>query len=342
MFVDKSECPLVSVIVPVYNVEKYIARCVKSIISQDYQNLQILLVDDGSKDASRQILDTMAMVDSRIQVIHQENAGVSTARNVGLQAALGEYIFFVDGDDYLEEDCVSYFVKMMINTNCNIAISKYNFTWDNKEQVQNDYQIVIDSEKIIEDIYLMKINVAVWNKMYNHLFLKENNIRFNPDFWYGEGMLFNIECLQQAEQVAVGERKVYYQVHNPKSAMRDFNLESNYCGIRSLEYQKKKWIKTNKNIENAWVYHYRCFSNSILCGLVKTNTVQENRAVYKKCIRNLRKDIMVPLRVNISIKQKLYYLLAMVCPVLLAKRRAWKDQRISQLAIQSDNLDGIF
>ena len=319
--------PLVSVIVPVYNVEKYIEKCVRTIMEQDHKNLEIILVDDGTKDSSGQIIDELAQQDHRIHVIHKENGGVATARNRGLDVATGEYIVFVDGDDYVEKEYVSYLVDLAEHTGCDMAVSRNHYSLLNKSQIREDHRYVASAERAIEDIYLMKLNEAVWNKLYRHDFLKEKGIRFNEQIWYGEGMLFNIECLQFVDKIAVGERRIYHQIPNPDSAMRKFNLESNFCGIRSLELQKEKWKKTNEGIEKAWVYHYRCFSDSILNGLVRSDMVREHREVYKKCIKNLRSDIMVPLRVDIPLKRKAYYLVAAVCPVILAKRNALKNRR---------------
>ena len=98
----------ISVIVPVYNVEKYIGECIKSIINQDYENIEIILVDDGSNDKSGEICDEYTLKDKRVKVIHKENGGVSSARNRGIESSTGEYIAFVDGDDYVTKDYVSY------------------------------------------------------------------------------------------------------------------------------------------------------------------------------------------------------------------------------------------
>ena len=103
----------VSIIVPVYNVEKYIEKCVNSICQQDYENLQVILIDDGSKDNSGRICDKFSEIDSRIVVLHQNNSGVSVARNNGLDVAEGKYIGFVDSDDYLEKDYISTLVQEM-------------------------------------------------------------------------------------------------------------------------------------------------------------------------------------------------------------------------------------
>lgn len=102
-----SSSPLVSIIVPVYKVENYVSRTIQSILNQDYPSLELILVDDGSPDDSPMILDQFASQDSRVKVFHQKNSGVSSARNVGLSAATGEYLMFVDGDDWVDEDYLS-------------------------------------------------------------------------------------------------------------------------------------------------------------------------------------------------------------------------------------------
>ncbi len=98
------ECIKISFIVPIYNVEKYIYQCVRSIMDQSYHNIEIILVNDGSPDKSGKIIDRLAKTDERIKVVHQKNAGVSAARNAGLAAAVGEYVLFIDGDDYVEKE----------------------------------------------------------------------------------------------------------------------------------------------------------------------------------------------------------------------------------------------
>jgi glycosyltransferase involved in cell wall biosynthesis len=174
--------PLVSVIVPVYNVEKYIKKCVRTIMEQDHKNLEIILVDDGTKDSSGQIIDELARQDHRIHVIHKENGGVSSARNSGLDVATGEYIVFVDGDDYVEKEYVSYLVDLAEHTGCDMAVSRNHYSLLNKSQIREDHRYVASAERAIEDIYLMKLNEAVWNKLYRHDFLKEKGIRVYRTF----------------------------------------------------------------------------------------------------------------------------------------------------------------
>jgi len=316
---------LVSVIVPIYNVEKYIRKTVESIISQNYENLEIILVDDGSPDKSPEIIDELGKEDSRIVVIHKKNNGVSSARNAGLEIAKGEYITFVDGDDWIEEDYVSYFVSLLEKENSNVVMNRRNFSQFNQASSNDTY--IISAEKAIEWIYLGKIFVAVWNKMYRASWLKENNILFDENIWYGEGMLFNIDCLQYTEKVVIGEKCVYHQTPNPNSAMRKFNLKSNYCGIKSLEIQKEHWKKRNKKIEDAWNYHRRAFNWSIMGGLARANMEKQHKEVYKDCAKNLRKNLNISLKVDISMKEKLLYICLAINPYLMAKREKRKVKK---------------
>lgn len=309
---------VVSVIVPVYNVEKYISRCVESILQQEHSNIEVILVNDGSKDNSGKIIDGYKAKDKRVTVIHQSNMGVSAARNAGLKKANGKYVMFVDGDDYVEQDYVSYFLSIVLDNNLLMAVGKEFYSVDSSEQTEDDVKIY-PAEKIIEDIYIGTVNVAVWNKIYDRTFLVNNNIFFDKNIWYGEGMLFNIKCLQYADNVAVGKRKVYHQVYNPNSAMRKFNLESQYCGLKSLELQKKLWIKKNKAIENAYDFHYRNFSISIILGLVGTKTINEYREVYRQCKKNLRRDLLLPWKINIPLKRKIIISMYSVIPNLTAR-----------------------
>ena len=321
---------LVSIIVPVYNVEHYIEQCVNSLQNQEHFNIEIILVDDGSKDGSGAILDQLAEQDNRIRVIHKENGGVSSARNAGLDVAQGEYILFVDGDDYVDREYVSYFLRLVMDNHCDIAMNATNYTYKTIETAAVSTDKVISALQAMEYIYTGKIFVAVWNKIYKRSFLEKYKIRFDTDYWYGEGMLFNIACLQYVEQVVLGDRNVYHQIYNPGSAMRSFNLKSNYCGMRSMEKQKELWKKKNRTVEDAWHYHYRCFYSVILCGLIKTGQVKEYRNVFKKCVKELHKNVFLPLKVDIGLKEKVSGVLTGFFPVLIATRSARKDLALAK------------
>ena len=233
---------VVSVIIPVYNVEEFIFRTVESVMNQDYKNIEIILVDDGSPDNSAKIIDELAKKDDRITCVHKENGGVSSARNAGLKIASGEYVTFIDGDDWVEPKYISYLLNLVESNNCEIGMNKNNYSDYNTKSNEEEY--VVSAEKAIEWIYLGDIFVAVWNKIYSMQFLKKNNIIFDEKIWYGEGMLFNIDCLQFVDSIAVGEKSVYHQVSNPNQRCENLMLIATF--VESDHWKFKSNIGENQ------------------------------------------------------------------------------------------------
>ena len=162
---------MVSVIIPIYNSQEYLARCFDSIMSQTESDLEIILVDDGSPDNSAKIIDELAKKDDRITCVHKENGGVSSARNAGLRIASGEYVTFIDGDDWVEPKYISYLLNLVESNKCEIGMNKNNYSDYNTKSNEEEY--VVSAEKAIEWIYLGDIFVAVWNKIYSMQFLKK-------------------------------------------------------------------------------------------------------------------------------------------------------------------------
>lgn len=158
---------LISVVIPVYNVERYLNRCIKSVVNQTYKNLEVILVDDGSTDASAVICDSWKEKDSRIVVLHQDNVGASAARNKGLQYAKGEYITFIDSDDWIEADMLQYFMKQIVSK---------------------------DADMVISDVYLCKKEkLEVWNqKRYLEYFFRTRGEGDTHSVW---GRLYKKEML---------------------------------------------------------------------------------------------------------------------------------------------------
>ena len=183
---EKMENPLISVIIPVYKVEKWLEQCVESVQNQTYQNLEIILVDDGSPDRCGEICDRFARKDPRIRVIHKENGGLSDARNCGLDLAGGEYICFVDSDDYIEPAMLEVLYQEIKKTSASIAVCDYEYAYDELEDcLENPMSKKRDLEEEIvltgrEFICLKQskhsICVVVWNKLYQKEVWK--NVRF--------------------------------------------------------------------------------------------------------------------------------------------------------------------
>ena len=173
-----SQAPLLSVIVPVYNVEKYLEKCVESILNQTYSNLEVILVNDGSKDTSGSICDALAQKDPRVLVIHQENGGLSSARNMGIEAATGEYITFVDSDDWIEPDGYEHLMDLMHRNQVNLVCGgNYNVDEQTGERtlgVCPRKEEIITTEEMVGRMFLWQdCDSSVCDKIFHHSLLKD-------------------------------------------------------------------------------------------------------------------------------------------------------------------------
>ena len=171
----------ISIIVPIYNVEKYLEKCIKSILSQTYKNLEIILVDDGSPDKCGMICDKYKEIDDRIIVIHQENKGLSGARNTGLKNANGKYVCFIDSDDYINEHMIETLYENLIKTGSDISICDFFQVKENEnikiKKIENAVKIMNKQECLKKLLYhKYKLDIVTWNKLYKQELF--NNIEF--------------------------------------------------------------------------------------------------------------------------------------------------------------------
>ena len=182
--------PLVTIATSMYNVEEYVVQNIESLLAQTYKNLEIILVDDGSPDKSGEIADFYASKDSRIKVVHQNNTGLGGGRNAAIDIATGDYITFVDADDYLCPDFVEYMLSLIITQNADMSISKNCFTTSDMEQVKTLITETYTPEKAMEEFFFPNIRLGAWNKIYSMEFLHKYSIRFVPELKTGEGLEF--------------------------------------------------------------------------------------------------------------------------------------------------------
>jgi glycosyltransferase involved in cell wall biosynthesis len=216
----KDERPLVSVVVPVYNVEKYLPECVDSIISQSYANLEIILVDDGSPDNCPALCDEYAEKDKRVQVIHKKNGGLSDARNAGIKKATGKYICFIDSDDYVAKTFIEKLYEALDKNNANMSVCGY-------KCVYSDGTMKIDErpkEAVLgEDDYWLKVNpdmfttfVVAWNKLYKkEIFAK---IRYEKGKINEDEIILH-QVVSQCKRIAVISDKLYFYRKREDSIM---------------------------------------------------------------------------------------------------------------------------
>ncbi len=311
--------PLISIIVPVYNIEKYVEKCILSISNQTYKNIEIIAIDDGSTDNSGKLLDDLSKKDRRIKVIHKGNSGVSAARNDGIDAAAGEYIVFVDGDDYIANDFVEYMLTLT-GSGADFCLSTKCYSKNTESQTENDSIKKYSPSEAIALLLSCDVIVGCWNKIYKRSFLKENNIKFQTSLFYGEGLSFIITAAQLSNFVTVGNKKVYcYRRNNEMSACTNFNIEKIYNGEKSIKNIEANIINKTNRIRDALLLHLCMF---YMGAVVRINTnhlkkIYEND--YKKWLGFVRKNIFHILNSKfISLYRKLLLLAGCVSPSVLS------------------------
>ena len=197
----------VSVIIPVYNAEKSLSRAVDSVLKQTFSDFELILIDDGSKDLSASICDKYVQFDKRISCFHLTNGGVSRARNHGLEQAQGEFIVFLDADDWFESDYLERLLELQKKNDADIVAAGCVFKYpDSSSQVSDWYPLERVSYSGGKEIYyLLKkrecIYYCIWDKLYRRALLKKNNIRFEPSLTIGEDSLFAYTAIANAEKV---------------------------------------------------------------------------------------------------------------------------------------------
>ncbi|MEN8076854.1 glycosyltransferase [Clostridioides difficile] len=225
--------PLVSIIIPVYNCEIYIGKCIDSVINQSYENIEIIIINDGSLDKSEDIINRYVELDNRINYIEQENLGPSVARNNGIEKSTGDYIMFVDSDDNINKFYVEKLLKKILNKNYDIACcgyideSKYGIINLNDFWNGNDS---LDKEEFISCV-CNGVGGVLWGKVFKRETIIRNNIRMNPDLFMSEDLIFILEYCQYSNSFGVINENLYYYNRmndNSISSNIDINYLENY------------------------------------------------------------------------------------------------------------------
>lgn len=333
---QNNDRPKVSVIIPAYNVEKYIEKCIGSILSQTYTNLELIVVDDGATDSTPQIIDAAAARDSRLIPIHKENGGVSTARNSGLDVCTGEYVVFVDGDDYLAPDYIEYMLGLAKQTNAGFCLSRNSFTRKGEAQVQEDRVETLTPEDATALLLSPAIIVGCWNKIYKRTLLLENNLRFSSELFYGEGLSFITTAAQRSNAVGVGCRKVYYyRRNNVASATTKFDIEKLYNGEKSLDVIEENMSISSPKIDAMLFLHRSIFALGALVRLLAHKVKSQYKDDYKRWKRFVNRSARILLfKKGISVYRKLLLLGGSICPRVLMYMDIIRRKRIVDGSIE--------
>lgn len=296
----------ISVIVPIYNVEKYLGKCLNSILDQTFTDYELILVDDGSTDSSGDIADEYALKDDRISVIHKKNGGLSDARNHGIEKANGEYVCFIDSDDWIEKTYLEELHELAVKNEADITICDFQKnTGDSVITQPKEFAVVIETGiDAIDNLYSDKygIYVVAWNKLYNRdLF---------TDLRYPVGMIHEDEAIFgdlfcEAKKVVRTERILYnYRVNNETSIMSSKYSLKRLDILKAMEIRMETYKNRGLNRyyeKDSFKYLYKILLNEIEIKKIKG----DNRAVLKKLKNKYWSKYTESLHFDWSVKRKI-------------------------------------
>lgn len=262
---------LVSIIVPVYNSEKFLNRCIDSILAQTYQNFELILVDDGSTDSSLKMCNIYSKNDKRIKVITISNSGPSVARNIGLSKAKGELIQFIDSDDYIDQHMINSMVQA-IGYEFELAMCGYYTIYRDKKEINTLESGNFHQNYIVDNFGYLYKNMFVqylWNKIYLAEIIRKNNLKFDTSTKRGEDLLFNIEYFRKCNSVSIIYEPLYnYICYNENSLTKKYNntlfedQQNVFKSIREFLKSYNAYQPNEKIIEKVYMDRIiSCFAN---------------------------------------------------------------------------------
>lgn len=304
----------VSIIVPIYNMENYLEKCIESIIEQSYKNIEIILINDGSTDKSEVICKKYKVKDNRIKVISSENKGVSSARNLGIEASTGKYISFIDPDDTVDKKYIEEMVICIKNYCCDVVFCLSKVIYLEQDKI---YDVKINNEKSLsnnfyKDFYfIIEHFQAPWGKLYKSKFIKKYNIKFPIDFITAEDQIFNQEYLKYVKKYGFINKNLYnYYIRKNNSASKNLSEKYFLSDIKNLEI-KKEFLFNNlplvdKKIKNIYLLDY---TKVMILKYLSLKNINKNELKKLKA-RLIKIKEIVPLNdifmINMSIKEKIY------------------------------------
>lgn len=296
---------LVSIIVPVYNIENYAENCIKSLVNQTYQDIEIILVDDGSTDNSGKICDDFAQQHELIKVVHKENGGLSSARNAGLDVASGDYIMFIDGDDYIAENAVEILLKHIANNDADMVQFDYEETFvpykSTKSSATDTKELVTDLKQMFEKLYLIGGPAA---SSCTKLYKKElfNTLRFKEGIIHEDEFLIT-ELLPQVKSILYIPDKLYFYVMRTgsivKSGFSKKRLDSLMVSENRIDKLEKLGFSELKEKEkNRWF----TTAVNLWCDTTAVKDYENRKIIYDKIYMFIKNN-----NLNISGKFRLLY-----------------------------------
>lgn len=290
---------LISIIIPIYNSEKNLYRCIDSIIKQSVKEIEIILIDDGSIDKSLSICNEIANQDSRVKVFSEKNSGVSVARNRGINMAKGKYIMFCDSDDFVEENWCKELLNIIyedekIFTVCGIAIinNRVERKNTNKQLFGKEFSVSKFNKEDFFKLYKRWLINSPCNKIYVTQIINDNNIRFNEELSLGEDLLFNLEYMRYIDEIRIVNKALYNYIRTDEESLDNKyyeNLFEIYKYLHSELYRYMKEFRVDlkeeeKDFYNLYFYMLMRVLNNTFnkkCSLTFFNKIKYNSYILK-------------------------------------------------------------
>jgi len=277
---------LISVIIPVYNVKKYLNRCIESVLKQTYDNLQIVLIDDGSSDGSEKICDEWKEKDNRIAVIHQKNRGLSGARNTGISVAKGRYITFVDSDDWIDKRMIEVLYNNLTKYNADMSICEFKKSYgENDKLLNNSGEVIVYNQKeALEAIYkYRKTETHVPHKLYKTEIFSD--VKFYEGIKYEDLEIF-IKLLLQSKKVVYMPDQYYYYFSREDSIVNSkfdkSQLDIMFAAERNIKDIENTYPELLRYVEYAWIDKYIFIFKKAICDGYELSYFKENYRKFKQ------------------------------------------------------------
>ncbi len=281
-----------SIVVAVYNIEQYLHKCVESLLAQTYSNLEIILVDDGATDGSGTICDDYAEKDSRVHVIHKTNGGLSDARNVGIEAATGTYLAFVDGDDWVDTDMYMCLIQELERTQSDIAVCRYRQIYRDATFDQSTGKVFVFEGKealraMLQEDEAIQIQNAAWNKLYRRAFLGEQ--RFPKGKWY-EDVVYTTKLLYKAHRIVYLDSAKYNYVIDREGSIMNVGFNKRILTDLIPAYlEKADFLKQAGETELLDIHYYFYLKRLLLWYTQLSRSKEPGKGVY---LQDIERRIM--------------------------------------------------
>lgn len=269
----------VSVIIAAYNIEKYIQRCIESVVNQSEREIEIIIVNDGSTDNTLNIINKVNELDDRIIVINKKNQGLIEARKTGLKYANGEFILFLDGDDWLENNCIEELYKTANDKKADVVLYNAYMVYDDRKEIFDTFieKFIDDIKKNpVKNLLLLNISPTIWSKFIKKSFIEENNIEFPQNISYAEDLAAVLNIFINKPKIVCNEKRLYnYYQRNDSISNK---ISSKVLEIDdAIQFIKEKLVEINIYYENKEEFEYTVFRHLLISKILRFNYLYPER-----------------------------------------------------------------